>query len=796
MTGRRRGAGDGPTGPTGPSFRRLMEVVDAALDRPPAARDAFLENACGDDDTLLRRARSLLASAEGPDAAEVDRRLSAAVGAAALDATGPSIPDRIGPYRVLRVLGEGGMGTVYAAMQEEPVRREVAIKVIRPGTHAPELIARFRAERQMLATLRHPNIAKLHDAGTGEDGLPYFVMEWIDGDPITTYCERQQLDVTARIQLFRKLLDAVQHAHQKTLVHRDLKPSNVLVAEVDDRPVLKVIDFGVARVATGDAGLTGPSGPGYGVGTLEYMSPECLLRRGHPADTRSDIYSLGVLLYELVAGRHPFGRDRFRGATPSEIERMLLEEPVPRATRERARRLRGEGGDAPRSRMRRSKQIHPDLDRIIETAMAREPSERYATVAELDADLGRLLEARPIAARPARWGYRAGRFITRNRGPVAATGLSLVVLLTMALLFTLRLTEERNRAEREAATAREVAGMLQSVFEVSDPAAGVPADLTARELLDRASERLEREIPDQPELLGALLAVLGRTYGGLGLWDEAERHLERAIGLAGDDDAGRRDRAGAAAAAARPARRGAGLRGRIFAGFAAILVLALGVALFASYNVSRLTDEFGTYAEVVAESERAQAINLALVELSLGARDALATGDEEALAGIAARQAALEAEIREALEATTEPQRRALVESIAERFAAFGEGLDRLFADSAALERVVGEVIDPAVESAIGVMNMAVYSASIDGDTNTANGLAIAMKDMLTAQVALGRYLSGAVDDPQFATTSIDLALDRASGLFSGLTHAGRKAQFTADHLHFRLLRLIEVLAG
>lgn len=530
-------------GGSDPTFDRVMAVVDAALDRPPGTRTAFLEEACGDDDALLRRARSFLASAEGPEAHRLEHRLTSAVGAAASETLGRAHPERIGRYTVIRVLGEGGMGTVYAARQEEPVRRDVAIKVIRPGMHAPDLVARFRAERQTLATLQHPNIAELYEAGTTEDGLPYFIMEWIHGESITDYCERRSLELPARVRLFRTLLGAVQHAHQKTLVHRDLKPSNVLVAEVDGRSVLKVIDFGVARVTTGEAGLTRPTGPG--IGTPEYMSPECLLRHGHRADTRSDIYSLGVVLYELVAGVHPFGRERFNEATPSEIERMILQDPVPGATRQRTRRIRdGEGHGHTRWGWR-GPSIQPDLDRIIEVAMAREPSQRYATVVGLDADLGRFLEGRPISARPPRRSYRAARFLSRNRVPVTGAAVALVLLVGTAVSFTLRLANERDRAEREAATAQQVAGMLQSVFEVSDPATTTPADLTARDLLDRASERIGVELVGQPEVQGALLTILGRTYGGLGLWNDADRHLEHAVTLAGEggeDRAVRADR--------------------------------------------------------------------------------------------------------------------------------------------------------------------------------------------------------------------------------------------------------------
>lgn len=500
-------------GGSDPTFDRVMAVVDAALDRPAGTRAAFLEEACGGDDGLLRRARSLLASAEAPDDG-MERRLSSAVRAAASAAVAGAHPERIGRYTVIRVLGEGGMGTVYAAHQEEPVQRDVAIKVIRPGLHAPGLIARFRAERQALASLQHPNIAELYEAGTTDDGLPYFAMEWIHGEPITTFCERRSLDLPGRIRLFRTLLGAVQHAHQKTLVHRDLKPSNVLVAEVDGRPVLKVIDFGVARVATGDAGLTGPTGAGQGIGTLEYISPECLLRHGHRADTRSDIYSLGVLLYELVAGAHPFGRDRFNEATPSELERMLLEEPVPAATRRRPPR-----------------RAHRDLDRIIDVAMAREPSERYATVVELDADLGRFLESRPISARPPRWRYRAARFLSRNRVPVTAAAVALLLLLGTASHFTLRLADERDRATREAATAQQVTGLLLDVFRQSDPDASRGRDVSARELLERGAEQIERDLGDRPELLAEMSTVIGSVFRSLGLFDHARPQLERALAL-------------------------------------------------------------------------------------------------------------------------------------------------------------------------------------------------------------------------------------------------------------------------
>ncbi len=518
-------------------FRQVMDLVGEALEVPPPDREAWLEQRC-DDSALRAEVGSLLARAAGTGLEGLTAELEAQVGRAAarvVDARVREVPERIGPYRIRHVLGVGGMGVVYAARQEEPLRRDVAVKVLQPGTHAPRVIERFAAERRTLAALDHPYIAHVFDAGTTEHGLPYLAMEAVEGLPIIPYCDLHRLDVAARIRLFLKVLAAVQYAHQKTVIHRDLKPSNILVTEVDGEPAPKVIDFGIARVDSPDHGLsTAHTAFGAVLGTIEYMSPEQALSPAEGVGTRADVYSLGVVLYELLTGVLPFGAEVLRRASPTELERLLGEtEPLPPS-----RRVAADGENAvERARARASeprrlsRALRGDLDNIIGVAMRKDAARRYASVAHFADDLERHLSEQPVSARPATWSYRTHRFVSRHRWGVGAGAAATVAALAAGVAFTTRLAIERDRARVEAEKAREVAGFLQEIFRVPDPTLPGAGDVTARQLLDEGAARISARLVGQPEVRASLLGVVGNTYRGLGIWNEAARRLEDALDL-------------------------------------------------------------------------------------------------------------------------------------------------------------------------------------------------------------------------------------------------------------------------
>jgi serine/threonine protein kinase/tetratricopeptide (TPR) repeat protein len=407
-----------------------------ALGSPPVKRAAFLDEVCQGDLALRRRVVRLLQAHDHPDDFLVRPALD---GGSTEDgwpdtlfaprgaALGPAA--RIGPYRLLHLIGEGGMGAVYLAEQEQPVQRRVALKLIKPGMDSRRVIARFEAERQALAMMLHPHIAAALDAGTTEGGRPYFVMELVEGVPITRFCDEDRLTLRQRLELFLGVCSAVQHAHQKGVIHRDIKPSNVLVARCDGRPVPKVIDFGVAK-ATGPELRDSPRWTELGmlVGTLEYMSPEQAHLEHPDVDTRSDVYSLGVLLYELLTGTTPLGRKRLEETTLLERLRLIREEEAPRASirlnaTEDLPAVAANRGLPPRALVH---QVRGDLDRIAMKALEKDRNHRYETANGLAADLRRYLNDEPVHACPPSVRYRAGKFLRRNRRAVVT---ALVLLL-------------------------------------------------------------------------------------------------------------------------------------------------------------------------------------------------------------------------------------------------------------------------------------------------------------------------------------------------------------------------------
>jgi eukaryotic-like serine/threonine-protein kinase len=443
--------------------------------------------------------------------------------------------EQMGPYRLLQRVGEGGMGEVWVAEQREPVHRTVAVKVIKVGMDTRQVVARFEAERQALALMDHPGIAKMLDAGTTAMGRAYFVMEYVQGEPLTTYCDRHRLSTADRLQLFIRVCEAVQHAHQKGVIHRDLKPSNVLVAIQGDQPVPKIIDFGIAKAtARRLTDQTVFTELGVLIGTPEYMSPEQAEMTGLDIDTRSDVYSLGVMLYELLAGVLPFDARSLRQAGLDGVRRQIREVDPPRpSTRVSA------SGDASTvaARNRRTEptrlagQLRGDLDWIAMKALDKDRTRRYAAVSELAADIGRHLSHQVVMAGPPSAVYRARKFVRRHRFGVAAASAAAVLIVAFAITASVqaqRIARERDNARMAATKAEQINNFVVGMLGSADPRV-TGRDVTVASVLDAANSRVERELAGQPEVKASVLTTLGTTYEGLGLFDPARKCLHAAL---------------------------------------------------------------------------------------------------------------------------------------------------------------------------------------------------------------------------------------------------------------------------
>jgi non-specific serine/threonine protein kinase/serine/threonine-protein kinase len=449
---------------------------------------------------------------------------------------GPDVPvpgGRIGPYELLEVLGEGGFATVHLARQDEPVRRQVALKIVKPGMDSQALIARFEAERQALALLSHPGIARVFDAGTTEAGRPYFVMEYVKGASITDHCDRHKLSIEQRLQLFLQVCDAVQHAHQKGIIHRDLKPPNILVSVEGESALPKVIDFGIAKAI--HQPLTARAlhtEAGQVIGTPEYMSPEQADRIGQDIDTRSDVYSLGVILYELLSGALPLEGGTLRAAGPEFMARMLREQD-PKTPSTRLREFAPEQLAATAQDRRVEpgalhRRLRGDLDWITLKALDRDRTRRYGSVGELMADIGRHLRYEPVVAGPPSAAYRLKKFVRRHKALAAGLAAVLVVLvagMVVAGSFAVQ-------SERHARTAEAVARFLtRDLLGLVDPNRAGGQGLNIRYLLDGASRNLHSRFRDEPLVEASIREALGDTYLRLGESRLAESHFERIVEL-------------------------------------------------------------------------------------------------------------------------------------------------------------------------------------------------------------------------------------------------------------------------
>ena len=505
----------------------IDRIVDGALDLPPDERAPYLETTCAHDATLRADVERLLRSCDA-DAGFLERPAGeyAAPLVASVTATTQTVTGmRVGPYRVVEEAGRGGMGVVYVAERDDDqYRRRVALKLVRRGLDDDgSVVRRFVEERQILASLEHPSIARLLDGGMTTDGLPYFAMEYVEGSPIDRYCDERRLTVDARLSLFVNVCDAVQYAHRRLVVHRDLKPSNILVTDGGE---VKLLDFGIAKLLEPDAAdqQAPNTRTGLRLMTPEYASPEQL--RGEPVSTASDVYSLGVLLYELLAGRRPHAA---AGRPAHEMARARTEDEVTRPSVALGRAPNAVAAAHARStspeRLRR--RVGGDLDTIVLAAMRAEPERRYGSAEQLAADVRRHLTGLPVSARRDIWTYRAHKFVRRHRVGVAA--VVVIVLLLAASTVTTQLQSARIARERD--TAAQVSGFLVDLFNGADPYGSAGREVTARVLLDSGAARVARDLTEQPAIRAHLMATMGRAYYGLGRYGEARRLLEQALAL-------------------------------------------------------------------------------------------------------------------------------------------------------------------------------------------------------------------------------------------------------------------------
>jgi eukaryotic-like serine/threonine-protein kinase len=497
-------------------LRRVRELFDAVMDRPPGERTAFLASATAWDVPAREEVQSLVAAAEEPAGAFASA-LGGGIHRGAPEADGLA-GKRLGPYEVVRVIGMGGMGAVYEGVRADQYRKRVAIKLVQGGLDSELTLARFRRERQILANLAHPNVATLLDGGVTPDGRPFLVMEYVEGEPITTWCDARRLSVDARLALFRQVCDAVQYAHKNLVVHGDIKPGNILVTADG---TAKLLDFGIAKLVGSGAGddalpLTrGDTRPF----TPEYASPEQI--RGDPLTTASDVYSLGAVFFELLTGRRPHV---VTSRALVDIMRAVLEVPVPRPSSVVTAAAAGQRGERSAARLRR--RLQGELDNIALMALRPEPERRYASAGALSEDVRRELTGLPVEATGDWAGYRLRKFAGRNRAAVAASILVIIALIGGVITTA----DQAHRARAAQMRAERVNGFLRTLLSSVRPTTG-GRDVPVSDVLDSAGRRADIELAAQPDVHAVLETVIGQSYLSLGRYADAEQHLRAALEL-------------------------------------------------------------------------------------------------------------------------------------------------------------------------------------------------------------------------------------------------------------------------
>src|SRR6266853_720966 len=519
-----------------------IAVFTEALRLPPEERDRYLDEACKGDVEFRRRVEALLQAYEhagdflGRSAADRPARTAQAFPA------GEKPGDRIGRYKLLQQIGEGGCGVVYMAEKEEPIRRRVALKIIKPGMDTKSVMARFEAERQALALMDHPNIAKVFDAGATESGRPYFVMELVRGVKITDYCDGKSLTTEERLALFVQVCRAVQHAHQKGIIHRDIKPSNILVTTTEGGSALPVvIDFGIAKATTNQRLTDRTLFTAFEmlIGTPAYMSPEQADLSGVDVDTRTDVYSLGVLLYELLTGSPPFDGGVLMKAGLDEIRRVIRERDPDRPS---MRLITMAAADLTTTAQRRQsappaliRSVRGDLDWIVMKALEKDRRRRYETATGLALDVQRHLANEPISARPPSKLYKLQKAMLRNKLLFIGIGvIALLMVISLIVVSALLARERRSRHVAEAASVKsqQVTKFLENMLNGVGPSIAAGQDTTImRKILDQTAERVGKEMTNQPAVEAELGTLIGRLYRQIGNFDRAEEMDRAALAI-------------------------------------------------------------------------------------------------------------------------------------------------------------------------------------------------------------------------------------------------------------------------
>lgn len=520
-------------------FARIKELLLAAREFPEDGRENFVREQAAADAELAAEVLELLAR-ENSAHSLLDRGVVS-------PRAEIEMPERIGPYHIEAVLGEGGMGVVYRARQEEPIRRQVALKLIRRGMQHESVVRRFEQESRTLARMDHPHIATVLDAGTDDQGHPWFVMPLVEGLPLIEFCDAEKLGIGDRLRLFEDVCRAVHHAHGRGVLHRDLKPGNILVRRVSGQPVPVIIDFGIAKalqVEDVEAETMLLTREGQTVGTPAYMSPEQIAGDEALIDARSDVYALGVIVYELLAGRHPYS-DEHGNINPASTEAPKA--PSTAITDHNTDELAARRGLSPRELRRRLK---GDIDTICLMAVRAEPDRRYPSAAHLADDLRRLREGHPVDARPDSWSYRTGKFIRRHPAAAALAGAASVAIVAGAIglgWHANRLEIERDRALaaeakalRELETSAAIVSFMESLFELARPGQGGTSEIRAIDMLDLGTGRIDEELAGEPWLQAALYRMLGVVNHSLSRNDQADSLLQ--IALSVNDSISDRDR--------------------------------------------------------------------------------------------------------------------------------------------------------------------------------------------------------------------------------------------------------------